>query len=184
MSPPSLFPAGRVDRKNRILKFFKFLKLIAKKMPFCVLLIFIWATACEWCYSLKEQCFLKGGKGTLSDLFKVKMETMLFAILLRITWSEACCFLHPHFSLVSTSVKKSCACANEIPEVGKKWYLWTWHRSVATCNVSRDFDEDITLTVSWISYTHRSLTRQGGREMSAPGRYETDPHPALFISNR
>ena len=43
------------------------------------------------------------------------MKTMLFTILLSISWSEACCFLHTHFSLVSTSVKKSCAFANEIP---------------------------------------------------------------------
>ena len=48
----------------------------------------------------------------------------------------------------------------------------------------RDFGPRIAYTVSSVSDTCRPPIRQGGREMSAPRPYETDPfHPLCSVHN-
>ena len=61
-----------------------------------------------------------------------------------------------------------------------KWaqYLWTWRQIVVPNNVPRDFGPEVAFGTKF----QIPVTRQWGREMSAPRPYETDPfHPLSSI---
>ena len=66
----------------------------------------------------------------------------------------------------------SCACANKIPE---QQYLWTWCRSVVPNDAPRDFDPEVAFGAKF----QIPVARQGGREMSAPRPYVTEPFRPL-----
>ena len=58
----------------------------------------------------------------------------------------------------------------------RKWaqYLWTWRQSVVPNDAPRDFGPEVAFGAKF----QIPVARQGGREMSAPRPYETDPfHP-------
>ena len=53
-------------------------------------------------------------------------------------------------------------------------YLWTWCQSVVPNDVPRDFGPEVAFGTK----VQIPVARQGGREMSAPRPYVTDPfHP-------
>ena len=66
----------------------------------------------------------------------------------------------------------SCACANKIP---KQQYLWTWCQSVVPNDAPRDFDPEVAFGAKF----QIPVARQGGREMSAPRPYVTEPFRPL-----
>ena len=71
----------------------------------------------------------------------------------------------------------SCACANKIP---KQQYLWTWCQSVVPNDAPRDFGPEVAFGAK----LQIPVARKGGREMSAPRPYETNPfHPLGSIYN-
>ena len=93
--------------------------------------------------------------------------------------------------IISATVRKACACADEINETRKTKKLEpvssTSRRGARAAyhdEYPQDFGPRIAYTVSLVSDTCRPPIRQGGREMSAPRPYETDPFHqlALFTS--
>ena len=66
----------------------------------------------------------------------------------------------------------SCACANKIP---KQQYLWTWCQSVVPNDAPRDFCPEVAFGAKF----QIPVARQGGREMSAPRPYVTEPFRPL-----
>ena len=70
----------------------------------------------------------------------------------------------------------SCACANKIP---KQQYLWTWCQSVVPNDAPRDFGPEVAFGAKF----QIPVARQGGREMSAPRPYVTDPFRPLSSLN-
>ena len=73
---------------------------------------------------------------------------------------------------------KICACANNYPEHAisikarnRAQYLWTRCQSVVPNDVPRDFGPVIAFGAKF----QIPVARQGGREMSAPRPYVTDP---------
>ena len=70
----------------------------------------------------------------------------------------------------------SCACANKIP---KQQYLWTWCQSVVPNDAPRDFGPEVAFGAKF----QMPVARQGGREMSAPRPYVTDPFRPLSSIN-
>ena len=59
-------------------------------------------------------------------------------------------------------------------------YLWTWCQSVVPNDVPRDFGPEVAFGAK----VQIPVARQGGREMSAPRPYVTDPfHPLGSIRN-
>ena len=66
----------------------------------------------------------------------------------------------------------SCACANKTP---KQQYLWTWCQSVVPNDAPRDFSPEVAFGVKF----QIPVARHGGREMSAPRPYVTDPFRPL-----
>ena len=71
----------------------------------------------------------------------------------------------------------SCACANKTP---KQQYLWTWCQSVVPNDAPRDFGPEVAFGAKF----QIPVARQGGREMSAPRPYVTDPfRPLNSINN-
>ena len=74
-------------------------------------------------------------------------------------------------------LKGSCACANKIP---KQQYLWTWCQSVVPKDAPRDFGPEVAFGAKF----QIPVARQGGREMSAPRPYVTEPfRPFSSISS-
>ena len=70
-----------------------------------------------------------------------------------------------------------CACANKIP---KEQYLWTWCQSAVPNDAPRDFASEVAFGAKF----QIPVARQGGREMSAPRPYATDPfRPISSTSN-
>ena len=73
--------------------------------------------------------------------------------------------------------KGSCACANKIL---KQQYLWTWCQSVVPNDAPRDFGPEVAFGAKF----QIPVARQGGREMSTPRPYVTDPfRPLSSINN-
>ena len=70
-------------------------------------------------------------------------------------------------------------------KISRKQYLWTWCQSVVPNDFPRDFGPWVAF-VSRVSDTFRPKdVGQGGREMSAPRSYVTDPfHPLSSIHRR
>ena len=59
-------------------------------------------------------------------------------------------------------------------------YLWTWRQSVVPNDAPRDFGPEVAFGAKF----QIPVARQGGREMSAPRPYVTDPfHPLGSICN-
>ena len=58
-----------------------------------------------------------------------------------------------------------------------KWaqYLWTWRQSFVPNDAPRDFGSEVAFGAKF----QIPVVRQGGREMSAPRPYETDPFRSL-----
>ena len=54
-------------------------------------------------------------------------------------------------------------------------YLWTWRQSVVPNDGPRDFGPEVAFGAK----LQIPVARQGGREMSAPRPYETDPFHSL-----
>ena len=73
--------------------------------------------------------------------------------------------------------QSSCACANQI---SKQQYLWTWCQSVVPNDAPRDFCPEVAFGAKF----QIPVARQGGREMSAPRPYVTEPfRPLSSINN-
>ena len=71
----------------------------------------------------------------------------------------------------------SCACANKIRQ---QQYLWTWCQSVVPNDAPRDFSPEVAFGAK----LQIPVARKGGREMSAPRPYVTEPfHPLSSINN-
>ena len=65
----------------------------------------------------------------------------------------------------------------------RKWaqYVWTWRQSVVPNDAPRDFGPEVAFGAKF----QIPVARQGGREMSAPRPYETDPfHPLGSTLNK
>ena len=71
-----------------------------------------------------------------------------------------------------TLVLGRCACAHKIL---KQQYLWTWCQSVVPNDAPRDFGPEVAFGAKF----QIPVARQGGREMSAPRPYVTDPFRPL-----
>ena len=73
--------------------------------------------------------------------------------------------------------KGGCACANKIPN---QQYFWTWCQSVVPNDAPRDFGKEVAFGAKF----QIPVARQGGREMSAPRPYVTEPfRPLSSINN-
>ena len=69
-----------------------------------------------------------------------------------------------------------CACANKMP---KQQYLWTWCQSVVPNDAPRDFGPEVAFGAKF----QIPFARQGGRVMSAPRPYVTEPFRPLSSIN-
>ena len=68
----------------------------------------------------------------------------------------------------------------ELPQITIKATFWTWRQSFLPNDAPRDFDPEAAFGTKF----QIPVAMQGGRKMSAPRRYGTDPfHPLGSISN-
>ena len=87
-------------------------------------------------------------------------------------------FSRPFVDIFSTNMGKTSvqgACASKIP---KQQYLWTWCQSVVPNDAPRDFGPEVAFGAKF----QIPVARQGGREMSAPRPYVTEPFRPLKLN--
>ena len=86
-------------------------------------------------------------------------------------------FSRPYVDIFSKNmVSRDCACANKIR---KQQYLWTWCQSVVPNDAPRDFGPEVAFGAK----LQIPVARQGGREMSAPRPWVTEPFRPLSSIN-